>query len=47
MLEKVGEALPGPAGEAVGAVGGAVKDVGDAVEKGIGGLFGGKEEKER
>jgi hypothetical protein len=46
-LEKVGEVLPGPAGEAVGAVGGAVKDVGDAVEKGIGGLFGGKEEEER
>lgn len=47
VLEQVGEVLPGPAGEAVGAVGGAVKGVGDAVEKGIGGLFGGKEEKER
>jgi len=46
VLEKVGEVLPGPAGEAAGAVGGAVKDVGDAVEKGIGGLFGrGEEEK--
>jgi uncharacterized protein involved in outer membrane biogenesis len=47
VLEKVGEALPGPAGEAVDAVGGAVKDVGDAVEKGIGGLFKGGEEKKR
>ena len=46
MLEKVGEVLPGPAGEAVGAVGGAVKDVGAAVEKGIGGLFGGKKDEE-
>ena len=46
-LEKVGEALPGPAGEAVGAVGGAVKDAGDAVGKGIGGLFGRGEEEEK
>jgi uncharacterized protein involved in outer membrane biogenesis len=47
VLGKVGEALPGAAGEAVKGVGGAVKGVGDAVEKGIGGLFGGGEEKKR
>lgn len=47
VLGKVGEVLPGAAGEVVKGVGGAVQGVGDAVEKGIGGLFGGKEEKER
>lgn len=45
VLGKVGEALPGRAGDALGAAGGAIEGVGDAVEKGIGGLFGGKEEK--
>jgi uncharacterized protein involved in outer membrane biogenesis len=43
VLEQVGELLPGPAGEAVG---GAVEGVGDAVEKGIGKLFGREAEKQ-
>jgi hypothetical protein len=48
VLERVGEVLPGPAGEAVGAVGEGVKDVGDAVERSLGGLFGGSDdEKDR
>jgi len=47
VLGRVGEALPGPAGEVVKGVGSAVEGVGDAVEKGIGGLFGGKEEQKR
>jgi hypothetical protein len=47
VLGKVGEVLPGAAGEAVGEIGGAVEGAGDAALEKLDGLFGRKKEKQR
>jgi hypothetical protein len=47
VLGEVGKVLPGPAGEAVGAIGGAVEGAGDKALEKIDGLFGRKKKEER
>jgi hypothetical protein len=47
VLGEVGKVLPGPAGEAVGAIGGAVEGAGDKALEKIDELFGRKKKEER